>query len=301
MMALDKTLPILLIFFVGLILKRMQILKKEHAPMISQLILKVALPATIISSLSSTALSPSLLLLPAAGIAIVAALLGVAFVLAPLMGLRGKTRGAFIMAFPSLELGSVGYAFMLAVYGPGGLAQIALLDLGNGLFFFTVVAFLASAFGQSAGSFRLIDALKNFAMNPVIWAYGIGIGFNVCHVHIAVLSNLFTALAQALLLLIMLLIAVEFELKLSSLTLPLLAMYFKLCVGMILGLLISLLFGFTGMTRVAVVLGASLPSSLMTVVYARENALDAQFLASQLSLALPIAIGFSSLLITLSH
>jgi hypothetical protein len=55
-------------------------------------------------------------------------------------------------------------------------------------------------------------------------------------------------------------------------------------------------------TRVAVVLAASLPSSLMTVVYAQQNDLDAQFLASSLSVALPIAIGFSSILMSLmSH
>ncbi len=300
-MALDKTLPILLIFCVGLILKRMNVLKKEHAPVLSQLILKVALPSTIINSLSTTDLSPKLLLLPISGLAIVTVLLGIGFILAPIMGLQDKTRGAFIMAFPSLELGSIGYAFMLAVYGPSGLAQIALLDLGNGLFFFTVVAFLASAFGQSTERFRLSGALMKFAGNPVIWAYGIGITLNLIHVHIAILSNLFVALAQALLLLIMLLIAVEFELKPSSLSAPMLGMYFKMSVGAVVGVAISLVFGFTGMTRMAVVLGASLPSSLMTVVYARENGLDAQFLASMLSLALPASIGFSSLLISLSH
>jgi len=67
------------------------------------------------------------------------------------------------------------------------------------------------------------------------------------------------------------------------------------------GVSISLLFGFTGMTRIAVVLGASLPASLLTVVYARENDLDAQFLASMLSLALPVSLVFSSLLLFLSH
>ena len=298
-MALEKTLPLLLLFFVGLGLKRMRVLQPEHAPLLAQLILKVALPSTIIRSLSNTSLSPKVLLLPVAGVAIVTVLLGVGFVLAPLLGLQGKTRGAFLIAFPTLELGSIGYAFMLAVYGLDGLEKIALVDVGSGFFFFTVVAFLASALGRSGERFQFLVALKTFFLNPVIWAYGIGIGFNLLHIHIAVLSNLFTALSQALLFLIMLLIAVEFEVRLSSLTLPVLALYFKVCVGVIVGLLVCLLFGFTGVTRVAVVLAASLPSSLMTVVYAKENALDAQFLASQLSLALPVAIGFSSIVLAL--
>jgi hypothetical protein len=67
----------------------------------------------------------------------------------------------------------------------------------------------------------------------------------------------------------------------------------------IVDLLISLVFGFTGTERIAVVLGASLPASLMTVVYAKENELDVQFLVSMLSIALPTSILFSFLLLAL--
>jgi len=196
-MALNQTLPILLIFGVGLLLKHMNVLKKEHATMLSQLVLKVALPATIITSISNTELSPGMLLLPVCGIVIVTALLGIGFIVAPLMGLQGKTRGAFLMAFPSLELGSVGYAFMLAVYGSAGLAQIALVDVGSGLFFFTVCATLASALGQSTEQFRLSNALTNVIRNPMIWAYVIGVGLNLFHIHIVVIENLCADAAQA--------------------------------------------------------------------------------------------------------
>ena len=300
-MALEKTLPIVLLFCIGLLLKRMKVLRPEHAPLLSQLIFKVALPSTVVNSLAATELSPKLLLLPITGLAIVTILLGIGYVLAPLMGLEGKTRAAFIMAFPSLELGSIGYAFMLAVYGERGLNTIVLVDLGSGFFFFTVVAFLASAFGQSTERFRVSTALKTFLANPVIAAYAIGIAIHLLHVQNALLSNLSTALAQPLLLLIMFLLAVECELKPTSLSTPLLGVYLKMSIGVVVGVILSLLFGFTGVTRIAVVLAASLPTSLMTVVYARENGLDSQFLASMLSLALPISIVGSSLLISLSH
>src|SRR5579859_3662998 len=300
-MALEKTLPILLIFFIGLGLKRMKILRADHAPLISQLILHVVLPATIINSLSTTDLSPRLLLLPASATLVVVTLLGIAFLLAPILGLRGKTRGAFLMAFPTLELGSIGYAFMLAVYGVGGLTLIALFDLGNALFFFTIVSFLASVFGQPTERFRVSDALMKFAKNPVLWAYGVGVAFNLLHVHIGILSQLFATLSQALLLLIMLLMAIEFELKLAALAFPALAMYLKMAIGVAVGLLVSLLFHLTGVEQMAVILGSSVPASLMTLVYARENELDVKFLASMLSLALPTSIGFSLILMSLSH
>ncbi len=228
-------------------------------------------------------------------------LLGIGFALAPILGLQGKTRAAFLISFPSLEIGSLGYAFMVAVYGTGGLALIALFDLGNALFFFLVIALLASALGQSTRRFRVADALMQILKNPVIWAYAVGMALHVFHLQIALFSNLFSTLSQALLFVMMLLVAAEFELSFSAWTFPVLVMYLKMAIGVTIGLLISLLFGFTGVEQIAVVLGSSLPASLMTVVYARTNELDAAFLASMLSLALPTAIGFSFLLISLLH
>ena len=300
-MILEKTLPILATFFIGLLLKRVGILRKEHGRLISQLILYVALPATLLNSLSSLSLSPGLLLLPAAGLAVVTLLLALAFLLAPLLGLQGKMRGTFLMAFPTLEIGSVGYVFMLAVYGGHGLALIALFDMGNALFFFTVVAFLAATFGQRSEHFRLFDALRAFARNPMLWAYALGIALHLLPLPGGLLAPLFANLAQPLVLLIMLLIACEFEFAGTAIPFSVLVLYVKMAVGVTVGLLVSLLFHLTGVAQIAVVLGSAMPASLMTVMYARENELDGKFLASMLSFALPTSICFSYILIALVH
>lgn len=297
-MALEKTLPILLIFLIGVALKKAGILRKEDGRMISGLILNVVLPATIINSLIGMTISSSLLLLPLASVIVVATLLGLGFALAPILGLQEKTRAAFLISFPTLEVGSIGYAFMVAMYGAGGLALIALFDLGDALFFFLVVPFLASLLGRPAERFRVSGALMQFLKNPVLWAYAAGIALNYFHIQLPILSSMFTTLSQALLLLIMLLIACEFNLSFSGLTFPILVAYIKMTVGVTLGLLISLFFHLTGIEQIAVVLGSSLPASLMTVVYAREYELDAQFLASTLSLALPASIGFSFVILS---
>ncbi len=47
-MALERTLPILVLFLVGVGLKKARLLRKEDGPMLSRLILTVVLPATII-------------------------------------------------------------------------------------------------------------------------------------------------------------------------------------------------------------------------------------------------------------
>lgn len=302
-MGLEQTLPIFFIFLVGLGLKWMKVLRAEHGQMLSQIIFYISLPAAIINAVSSMDIQPRLFLLPVAGLILVTTLLCLGFALAPLLGLGQATRGAFVVAFPTLELGSIGYAALVAAYGLDGLATIALIDLGNAFFIFTVVALVASLQGQAAERFHLATALLRFAKSPVLWAYLAGVAMSSFHLHIPLLSNFFSALAQSLLLLLMLLIAVEFkfEMNLSSLVLPAIAMYVKMAVGVCVGLLISLLFHFSGMTRIAFVLAASLPASLMTVVYAREHALDTGFLTSMLSLALPVSIFSSAVFIAIAH
>lgn len=299
-MVLNQTLPILLIFLIGFVLKKAGILHKEDAGMISRLIVHIVLPATILHALSSIVISPSLLRLPVAAIATVTTLLGIGFALAPLLGLQDRRRATFLLAFPSLEIASIGYAFMTAVYGAAGLALLVLFDMGNALFFFLVLVPLASALGRSARGFQLLDATRSMSKNPVIWAYAIGMSFYLFHMRMPpVIFNLCAAVSQALLVLMMLLLALEFEF--SSFSFPALLVYLKMSIGVTIGLLISLLFGFKGIEQMAVVLGSSLPACLLSVVYARAYGLDGEFLAPMLSLALPAAIGFCFILMSITH
>lgn len=297
-MVFEKTLPILIFFLIGLGLKRVLILKKEHAPLLSQLILYVVLPATILNSISHLELSFQLLALPLAGLIVIIALLCVGFILAFCLGLRGATRGAFIVAMPSWEMGAIGYIFMVTVYGAIGLATMVAFDLGETIFFFTALPIIAAWLGQTHQQFRAREMFLQFLRSPMIWACGIGIMLNFWHIHLDLLSPVLTNLSQTLLLLIMLLVAIECDLSFSSLRGPFLAMYLKTAIGLSVGVLVSLLFHMTGISQIAVVFGSSLPASMLCVPYARQYGLDSRFLSSMLSLALPSFIVFSIVLFT---
>lgn len=67
-----------------------------------------------------------------------------------------------------------------------------------------------------------------------------------------------------------------------------------LLVVLVLGMLLKYV---SGAELMMVVLGSSLPASLMTVVFAREHQLDTRFLVSMFSLAFPTAIGIGLLLV----
>ncbi len=298
---LEKTLPLLLIFLLGIFLKRIRVIQKEDARVISKLLVSAVVPASVVSAFSNATIQPKLLLLPLAGVVVVVLLLGISFLLVPLLGLRDATRASFLISMPTLEIGTIGYAVMSAAFGSPGLILLALFDLGNGIFFFTIVGLLAAILGRSTERFQLSSAIGHLTKNPILWAYGVGLLLNVFHIHLAVLSNLLTVLSQGLLMLVMFLIALEFEPSWSILSLPALSIYLKTAIGITLGCVVSLLFGFTGVERIAVVLGSSMPVSLLTVVYAKEYDLDAQYLASVLSLALPAAIIVAPLLTSAPH
>jgi hypothetical protein len=69
----------------------------------SNLLMTILVPATIINSISTAVIEPQLLLFPVAGMTVVLTLLGIGFLLVPLLGLRGGTRGAFLLSFPTNE------------------------------------------------------------------------------------------------------------------------------------------------------------------------------------------------------
>jgi predicted permease len=290
---LEKTLPLLLIFLMGFGVKKLKWVQKEDGRIISNLLMTILVPAAIIHSTSNAVMEPRLLLLPLAGITVVLTLLGIGFLLVPLLGLRGGTKGAFLVSFPTMECGSIGYAVMSAAFGTKGLTFIALFDLGNAFCFFLIIPVLASLFGQRAETVRVSTILKQIVSTPLVWAFAVGMTLNVSHIHMAVLSNLLSTVSASLLFLIMFLVGLEFECTFSSLVLPSLAMYLKIGIGISVGVLVSLLFGFTGVERIAVVLAASLPASLLTVIVAKESGLDGQFVAAMLSLALPVSIAVS--------
>lgn len=296
-MPLVKILPLMLIFGVILFLKNRQVFRKEDGQVVSKILVNLVVPATIINAFSSVVFNRQLFLFPVLGVVVVLSMLGIGYLLSAILNLSGKTKGAFIISFPTLEGGSVGYVFMLAVFGKNGLVPIALFDLGNAICFFGVIFFVAYSLGRGRERFNLATGLLQLGKSPIIWSFGVGILLNILHIHADVISSLIGTVSQATLVLIMVMLALEFELTFTSLRLPLITIFLKTGVGFTIGVVATLLLHVKGVEQMAIVVGASLPASLLTLVYATENDLDSQFVANLLSVALPCAILFDTALV----
>lgn len=123
---IEKTLSLIFIFLLGFFLKRKNILEKKDAKIIGRLLINLVVPVVIINSFSKTYLTLDLIYLPISALIIVSFLTILGYLFARILNLKNKTRGAFITAFPTLEGGTIGYAFMLSAFGELGLSRIVL-------------------------------------------------------------------------------------------------------------------------------------------------------------------------------
>jgi predicted permease len=295
-MVFDKTLSLVLIFLTIFFLKKKKILRQQDGGVISTLLLYLIVPASIVTSLSGIVSEPRLWLLPLSGMLVALILLAAGICLSRLLPLPAATRNAFLIAFPTLEGGSIGFALMLSLFGPVGLGRIVLFDLGYAFCLFLLIFPLASFLGTTGPKekgFCLKTGASRLLKNPIIWSFAFGIGFNLFHIHIELLSEALSTIAQATLVLIMILMGLKLEWKglMSEAIFPLWAIFVKTAVGSTIGCLLVWMFGFTGVERIAIIVGSSLPVSALTVALAQEHGLDSRFLASVFSLALPCSIG----------
>lgn len=292
-MALEKVLPLIVIFLAGYLLKRLGFFKKEDERPVGNAIVYLVAPVAITNAIWSVELEWSLMKLPVIAVIIVTILLFIGYLLARALPLKGKERGSFIISFPSLEGGTIGYAFMFAVFGELGLSRMVLFDFGNAVWEFTVLFFVAYLLGQGdvPRGKAVLHSLKQAFKTPLLWAPFIGLALNLGNVESAFLENLFDLVGVALPALVMVLLALIFEPKeLKSFRIPAIAIPLKFAAGFLVGLAMVEAFGLEGIDRTTVLVGATLPTSIMATVFAKQCGLDTKYVANLLVLALPLDV-----------
>lgn len=298
-MILEKAVPLFVIFFLAYFLKRKKILSRENSGVLGGLLIYAVAPVAILDAIANADIAglTSVSLVGAGALAVIL-LLGVSFVVARVLRVDEKRYGAFMIAFPTLEGGTLGYAMMLALFGERGLSRIALFDLGNAFVEFTIIFFVASLFGNIGkhSEKAFLASLKEILRMPLIWAPILGVMLNVTNSAWILPSGLMELLGAPLLFLAMLMLGLEFEPRMSSFGLPIATVLLKAAAGVAVGWTIVILFGFKGLEQITVVIGAALPTSIMNLPFAKEKGLDTNYTASVLSISLPFGLIFLPIL-----
>ena len=169
------------IIVLGMTLRRLGVFKEGDFRVLSTIVIKITLPATIISSFAGQTIDPKLLSLAAIGLGggILYLLLG--FV----MNLRSsREKQAFEMLnLPGYNIGNFTLPFVQSFLGPVGVITTSLFDTGN------AVVCLGGAYGvassvKAGGGFDLRRVGKALGTSVPFLCYIIVVSLNLLHIAI---------------------------------------------------------------------------------------------------------------------
>mgnify|MGYP006266818011 FL=1 len=290
-----KVLPLVLIWLAGYGLRRQGVLQPQDGQTIAKLISTLALPALILKALATATITPDLIYLPLVGLAVAVALTAIAFLWARWRRWDRITTGTFITVFASFEGGSVGYTLMLLAYGDEGLSRMVLFDLALAVYMLTVVYSLSAWFGQGEGNPRQV--LLQLGQTPFFWAIILGLGLNLLQLHPPLIIDTLDRIGSSFLLLILLLLSLEFQISPTAMGGQLGLVLLKTTCGLAFGALAVASLGLTGSSQAAVLVGAALPPSMLSLLFTRQNHLDTGLASGLVSVGIPFSLVVLTLLL----
>lgn len=163
---------VLVFVAVGVALRHFGVLRREDAGILHRVIIYVALPALIFTSVVAAPLAPELLRAAAVAWAVSLAGLALAWEFAHVLRLPSKTAGAFVLVAALGNTGYLGYPVVQAVLGKAWLAPAVFYDVfGTVAVLFTLGIAVAARLGEHEGPVNVLRELLTFpAMIAVLVA-----------------------------------------------------------------------------------------------------------------------------------
>ncbi len=294
---LIKIIPVILIFVLGYLLKRINLLSKDNGDLFLKLVFYISLPALILLSITNIQLTLDFIYLPIIAILIILVTYGIAFFIGKLFNLGKTSFGVFLVGSLIMNTGFT-LPFFIAAYGEEGLARASLFDFGNGLLTFTFIFYLACKYGDNKRDSKTM--IKKFLYSIPLWALMSAILLNLMNIQIPNLGiNFFQLLGNMTIPLIMLSLGIYFSPKIVKLSALSSVIFIRMFVGLLLGFLFVYLFNLEGLNKIIVLISASAPVGYNTLTFASMEKLDKEFAASIVSYSILIGIIFIPLLISL--
>jgi predicted permease len=176
--------PVLLLVGIGMLLRRFGVLRREDSRVLNGVIVYVALPALIFTSVAAAPLS--LELVRAAGVAWAVSLVGlsIAWELAHMLRLPPRTAGGFVLAAALGNTGYLGYPVVQALLGPGAMPAAVFYDVfGTVAVLFTLGVAVAARYGEHEGRINVLKELFTF---PAMIALLVALAFRFLPLPVAV-------------------------------------------------------------------------------------------------------------------
>ena len=276
--------PILLLFLLGLGMRRFGFADDRCGNRYLKVVVNIAFPLLVFSSVSRMPLSGDLLLLPLLAMATVLMIGGLAYGVGRVMALERSQLGVLVMGAMVMNLAFL-YPFVSVVWGERALASLILLDFGNALLVLTLVYALACVFGRGsepAGK-QVWYGLLSF---PPLWALLLALLVNVLEISLPgqgldAMSNI----AQLLMFLVPYSLGLYFSLQGVPWLPVAVGLALRSGMGLAIGFAWVTLFDLQDMVAAVVILACAAPVGFNSLVYSVREGLDVRYAATQASLS----------------
>ncbi|MBP7310206.1 MAG: AEC family transporter [Candidatus Cloacimonetes bacterium] len=294
---IEKIIPLILAFFVGILFKSLKLLSKDDAPILLRLVLTVTLPALTIIAIANVVLVADMFFIPFLAIAVVFIMYFISGLVGKLIPMPRATFGSFMVGTMIMNT-AYSLPFFAAAFGDEGLARATLFDIGNTVMIFTFTYYNAIKYGDNSHTDK-VD-LKKFLRLPPLWAMLIAFAWKGTGLQLHPLAYSFLNLiGQPTIPLVMIALGLYFEPKLNNLGKALLAVFIRMGIGLGIGLLLAMIFGLEGISRTVVIVNSALPIGFNTLIFANLENMDREFAATCVSISIFIALFYIPLLIYL--
>jgi hypothetical protein len=206
------------------------------------------------------------------------------------LNIERQVAGVVILAAMIINIGFVLFPIFMTVYGEEGISRLAAFDLGNSIVAHSFGFYVATRYGTRPPD-GLWQSIQRVLSLPVLWAVLAGLVANLLSVELSTFAlKIIEPLAIANIPLAMLTLGAFLQLRYKNLPLMGLTTALRIGGGFLLGQALVYITNLQGLDRVAVSMGAAMPTGMAVMVYAASEGLDAEFAAGVISISIIVGL-----------
>ena len=264
----------------AIVLKKLNILKKEDSLLFSRIVLYITLPALIFSSLAQRAFTSEFLMMAGMMTFVELLIMALAWLFAKLFKFDSGKTGALILVSSFGMTTMLGYPLIRQVFPGNTLAMeeaVITSEFGVGLLLFIMGPLIAMYYGKTKVEGKiLIQSVRKFFVSPIFISLIAGILISLIPQQnkdfMKPVIHFFGLIGNANLLMVTFTIGLLIEIKKAkSIYLFLaIAIVLKLIIKPLLAIIITQSPDFSEMMREIILIETALPSAILTVVFAKQ-------------------------------
>ncbi len=188
---LVRAASFLAIILLGYILRRTGFFGPEAFPVLSKIVIKITLPAAIVSGFIGKEIDPSLLSLALLGLGAGMIYMFLAFLIS--FRSTSRQRAFQILNLPGYNIGAFAMPFVQSFLGPIGIITTSLFDVGNA-FICLGTSFSVAAMVQNGGRFSLKRLCKTLLTSVPFVCYLISVTVIMLHIPVPAFVTSFSGI-----------------------------------------------------------------------------------------------------------